>query len=197
MEGGTFFPNGLLRDCSFNSSFTWVFNISVILITIPVLNQCLVPFLREYKPNMRKKIAIGYLLVVLASVCMVAMIGAGERELRSHGGDINGNSTRLLSLCLFSDLDESDYIPLPVRSWVIVVPHFLVSVAEVFINVSCKLQNCKMCIIMVHKGKEKGEKGWSELQLKVDFCGLETKFLHKFMCSIDILYNIPGIHPSL
>ena len=141
MAGGTFFTfsKGLLKQCHFDSNFTWSFNIAVILISIPVLNQCLVPFLREYRPNMRKKIAIGYTLVVLASVCMMAIVGAGELELdHMHTVDHKiKNSTREI-MCLFTDMDKPGWDTIPVRSWVMIVPHFLVSLAEVFINISCE-----------------------------------------------------------
>ena len=141
MAGGTFFTfnEGLLRHCQFNGTFTWSLNIAVILIFIPVLNQCLVPFLREYRPNTRKKIAIGYTLVVLASVSMMAIVGAGELELgHMHTADHRvKNSTREM-MCLFTDMDKAGWDAIPVSSWVMIVPHFLVSLAEVFINISCK-----------------------------------------------------------
>ena len=66
---------------------------------------------------------------------MLAIIEVGESMLH-HSGHYE-NSTRE---CIFiADFDnDPDYIKLPVRSWTIIVPHILISVAEVFINISCK-----------------------------------------------------------
>ena len=81
MEGGSLlvFSAVLLKHCTFDSNFTWILNVVVILVAIPLLNLCVVPYLREYRPNMLKKIAIGYLFVVLTSVCMLVIILAGEK----------------------------------------------------------------------------------------------------------------------
>ena len=135
-QGGTFFKfsTEFLKQCQFEANSTWVLNIAVVLITIPILNQCLVPFLREYRPSMLQKIMIGYLLAIFSSVSMLAVIEVGESVLRHN--DNYENSTHL---CIFSaDLDDPDYVKLPVHSWTIMVPHILTSVAEVFINISCK-----------------------------------------------------------
>ena len=138
MEGESLliFNAVLLKHCNFESKFTWILNVVVILVTIPLLNQCAIPFLREYRPNMLKKIAIGYLLVVLASVSMLAIIGVGENILKLRYSDgIFENSTRM---CLFSNLDNPSFIKLPVYPLSVTVPHVLISVAEIFINISCK-----------------------------------------------------------
>lgn len=136
MEGESplIFNAVLLKHCNFDSNFTWILNVVVILVTIPVLNQCAIPFLREYRLNMLKKIAIGYLLVVLASVSMLAIIGVGENILEYSDGGFE-NSTRM---CLFSDLGHRGFIKLPVHPLSVTVPHVLISVAEIFINISCK-----------------------------------------------------------
>ena len=137
MLGGTLFKfsTGFLKECQFEANFTWVLNIAVVLITILILNQCLVPFLREYRPNMLQKIAIGYLLAILSSVSMLAIIEAGESILRHNGRYENSTHS-----CIFiADFDnDPDYIKLPEHAWTIIVPHLLMSVAEVFINISCK-----------------------------------------------------------
>ena len=85
---------------------------------------------------MRKKIAIGYTLVVLALVCMMAIVGAGELELsHMHSAD---HRAKNYTMCLFTDMDKLGWDTIPVRSWVMIVPHFLASLAEVFINISCE-----------------------------------------------------------
>ena len=136
-EGGNFhkFSTEFLKECQFEANFTWVFNIAVILIAIPILNQCLVPFLREYRPSMLQKIIIGYLLAIFSSVSMLAIIEIGESILR-HSERYENSSRE----CIFvTDFDnDPDYIKLPVSSWTIIVPNVLTSIAEVFINISCK-----------------------------------------------------------
>ena len=133
MEGSLFkFNTMFLKQCQLDSSSTWILNVGVILVAIPILNQCIVPFLREYRPNMLKKIAIGYLLAILASVCMLTINEVGETMLR-RGGHFE-NATQM---CIFIDLDNNEYLKLPVHSWTVIIPSVFISVAEVFINVSC------------------------------------------------------------
>ena len=136
-QGGTLlkFSTEILKQCQFEANFTWVLNIAVVLVTIPILNQCLVPFLREYRPNMLQKIVIGYLLAIFSSVSMLAIVEVGESILRHNGRYENSTHT-----CIFiADFDnDANYIKLPIQSWTIIVPHLLTSVAEVFINISCK-----------------------------------------------------------
>ena len=137
MRGRPFFVVDamLLGHCHFDSDFSWILNVAVVLVTILFLNHCVVPFLREYRPNMLKKIGIGYMLVILTSVCILAIIGAGENGLRHDGRHGYRNATQM---CIFSDLNERGYVKLPIHYGMIVIPHILISMAEVFINVSCK-----------------------------------------------------------
>ena len=136
-HGGTFFTfsTAFLKECQFETNFVWILNVVVILITVPILNLGLIPFLREYRPSILQKIVIGYLLAIFSYISMLAIIEVGESMLH-HSGHYE-NSTRE---CIFiADFDnDPDYIKLPVRSWTIIVPHILISVAEVFINISCK-----------------------------------------------------------
>lgn len=94
---------------------------------------------------MLQKIVVGYLLVILSSVSMLAIIEVGESVLR-HDGRYE-NSTRQ---CIFlTDFDnDPDYTKLPVHSWTIIVPHVLTSVAEILINISCKWDCVRVCVSM-------------------------------------------------
>ena len=127
-----------LERCEFEANPTWFLNVVVILIAIPILNQFLVPFLREYRPNILQKIIIGYVLVIVASVSMLIIIGVGEHH---NGGEFYKNYT---SMCIFIEADpnttvnHSNLMLLPVPAVTLIVPGILVSLAEVFICISCK-----------------------------------------------------------
>ena len=134
------FSTDFLKQCQFDANSTWVFNVAVVLISIPILNQCLVPFLREYQPSMLQKILIGYLFDILSSVGMLAIIEVGESTLR-HSGSYQNSTRECIFLVNFDN--NPDYIKLPVHSWAITIPAVLTSIAEVFINISCK------CVILL------------------------------------------------
>ena len=129
------FSTEFLKHCHLETNSTHVLlNVAAILITILILNQCLVPFLREYRPNMLQKIMIGYLFVILSCVSMLTIVGVGESML--HLSDRHNT-------CIFTaNLSDSasNCIKLPVNPWTIMVPCILTSVAEVFINISCKCE---------------------------------------------------------
>ena len=137
-QGRTFFEfsTGILQQCQFETNFTWILNVVTVLITIPILNQCLFPFLREYRPNILQKILIGYWLAILSYVSMLAIVEVGESVLHHSGHYANSTRECIFSVANFDN--EPDYIKLPINSWTIIVPHILMSVAEVFINISCK-----------------------------------------------------------
>ena len=127
----------ILERCKFESDSTWFLNYVVILIAIPILNQCLVPFLREYRPSILQKIMIGYILVIVASVSLLIIIGVGEHH---NGNAFYGNYT---NACIFIVANENSVadqssIKLAVPSMTLIVPGILVSLAEVFICISCK-----------------------------------------------------------
>ena len=124
-----------LKHCILEADSTWFLNIVVILIAIPILNQCVVPFLREYRPNILQKVMIGYILVIVASVSMLIIIEVGER----HNGKVfYENYTNACIFIIMADQTSAVNIKLAVPSITLMVPGILVSLAEVFICISCK-----------------------------------------------------------
>ena len=68
--------------------------------------------------------------------------GHDHRGHHNHSENISILNHQLM--CIFSDLDSDNYIKLPIPPWTVLIPHMLMSVAEVFIIVSCK-----PCIIIL------------------------------------------------
>lgn len=128
------FMNGpyIFVACGVSDSSVWVVNISVITLAIPIINYCLYPFLREYTPNMRKKIGIGHILTFLSPLVFLILSSVGFTNLVNVGfGEAATNS------CMFNPLPSD--IKNPISSVYILIPHILISLAEIFVIVSSKL----------------------------------------------------------
>ena len=133
MNGSFILPN-TDNKCSFTDGSVWIFNIAVILIAIPILNQCVFPFLREYTPNMQKRIGFGYILTILAPFLLLVLSSVGFGILSSRGQGQNATMS-----CMFSDSSTTPtqgQVRLPVNSVFILLPHMTVSIAEVFVIVA-------------------------------------------------------------
>ncbi len=126
MNGSYVISNQLLSSCNISDSYVWVVNIACIAIAIPIINYVLYPFLREYTPNMRKRIGIGHILTFLSPLVFLV--------LSSVGFSILSDKEAASNLCMFSSLMASGR--LPISSIYILIPHILISLAEVFIIVS-------------------------------------------------------------
>lgn len=123
-----------------SDSFFWIVNIAVILITILLLNQCIFPLLRNYTPNMLKRIGIGYVLTILSVITLLVITFVGQDILEQK----NFNHTaHMYTQCMFTDKNmedpHSDFVFLPINSFVSVIPHGLLSIAEVFFSVTSKI----------------------------------------------------------
>lgn len=122
--------------CIFSNSFVWIFNITGVLVLIPLLNHTLLPFLQEYAPTMLKKIGMGSFILALSPLLLLVITSIGHANVSvnetvtfiDHG---EMNATR----CMFDDVVTS----LPVSLWALVPPFLLVSAAEILVNVSSKL----------------------------------------------------------
>lgn len=117
------------RGCTFRTSVTWSFNVLAVLIFIPIINYCILPFLREYAPTMLLKIAIGIGILILAVCSLLGLVAAQFTEFSKH----NQNLT-----CLFHTSSAQSQDELPLSIWWLLLPYSLVSLAEVLINVSSK-----------------------------------------------------------
>ena len=120
--------------CSLTDDSVWLFNIGLILITIPILNQCVFPFLREYTPNMQKRIGLGYILTILAPFLLLILSSVGYGILNSRG---QGHKATMS--CMFNEnatTPPGGHVLLPVPSELVLLPHATVSIAEVFVIVA-------------------------------------------------------------
>ena len=139
------FEVSVLDHCTVSDSFVWIVNIAVILITIPVLNQCIFPFLRNYTPNMLKRIGIGCVLIIFSVGALFLITLVGQSVLQHNGKLLEATNS-----CMFTedDMDHpgTEFIFLPVNSFLAMIPQVLLSLAEVFVNVSSKLMILLLCI---------------------------------------------------
>ncbi len=111
--------NTLIGSCT----SVWVVNIVFIVLAIPVINYCLYPFLREYTPNMQKRIGIGHFLVFLSPFFLLILSSVGFAHVGSQ-----------------SEVATHSCMPihLGISSYYILIPHVLASLAEIFIVISSK-----------------------------------------------------------
>ena len=122
--------NDLLNNCIFSDKFTFTFNSVTILFIIPLLVHIIYPFLREYVPNMLKRIGLGFFLASI-SVLMSLFLSA-EGTKRDH-------SSSCMFTANFSSWEErNSYSNNPAPDYLIMIPHFFYTMAEIFINVTSK-----------------------------------------------------------
>ena len=127
------FSIGPMGGCEFSDKFVIAFNVVLVLILIPILNFVLFPFLREYMPNMLKRIGMGMFLSLLAQISTLAISGAGAR--RSWA-----NNDRQCMFYADFETDPPDYKYSPVSEFYVLIPLVLITMAEVFIHISSELQ---------------------------------------------------------
>ena len=118
------------QECEGDSS-VWIVNAAFIWVAIPVINYFLYPFLREYSPNMRKRIGIGHILAFLSPLVFLVLSSVGFSTLtqQGHGGAATNS-------CIFNSSSLEVSTTLPISSVYILIPHLLISLAEIFIIVS-------------------------------------------------------------
>jgi len=133
-----------LQDTNFHCTpSVWVFNMVAILMTIPLLDQFLYPFLRHYVPNMLKRIGIGYILLIVSATLLILYEGIGHNV--NQPNTVGSNAT----LCMFEETSETKE-HLELSSWLVLLPYVLISVAEVFVMVTGMLKcACKSHTFML------------------------------------------------
>ena len=122
----------LIQSCT--STGIWVVNILFIVLAIPVINYCLYPFLREYTPNMQKRIGIGHFLLFLSPFVLLLLSSVGFARLYNEG-----QSEAATHSCMFVNTSSLP-IHLDISSYYILMPHILASLAEIFIVVASEFQ---------------------------------------------------------
>ena len=118
-----------IGNCKLSDSAVWTINVITISIAIPLLNQVIYPYLREYTPSMLKRIGIGYVLALISSLLLVILEGAGHHQ--------SGAAKNLTERCMFTASRDGEHLEM--SSWLILLPYTAINLAEVFIFVSCEL----------------------------------------------------------
>ena len=111
--------NLAVKECPISGTSWWAINVVIIVVLIPLLNQCLYPYLREYTPSMLKRIGIAYFMIFLTPLILLLYEGIGHH---ASGGEH----------CIFLHNSEK----LEISSWLLLLPIFTISVGEVFISIS-------------------------------------------------------------
>lgn len=128
------FQANVLMNCTVTGSFSLMVNILVILVVIPLMNQCVYPFLRNYTPNMLKRIGIGCILIISSvfGFLLITAIGQGILSERQQL-DIATQT------CMFNTNDnQTDFIALPLNSFITLLPQLLLGLSEVFVYITSK-----------------------------------------------------------
>ena len=122
------FSLGSLKHCGSTQSVAWLLNVVSILVIIPLLDKLVFPCLREYTPNMLKRIGIGYFLSILSPLILLVLEGVGH-----HQSELSVNTTQQ---CMFKETQVSGADPLELSSAWVVLPHFFITLTEIFIYIS-------------------------------------------------------------
>ena len=125
MQGNPFvITNSSANSCTFLDSWSWLFNVGPIIIFIPILNFVIFPLLREYTPNMQKRIGIGYILAILSPLSLLIISSMGYVMLTAAGEDAS-------RACFLN----KPQFHIPINHWTVLLPHLVISLSEVFVMV--------------------------------------------------------------
>ena len=122
----------ILQKCKIftdTGKFIYVLNAFLVLMAVPVINNILYPFLREYLPNMRKRIGVGSLLSVLSVLSAFILSVIGSTRDRTH---------QEYQCMFFTDNVQKDYDFSPVSGYYVIISLVLITIGEIFINVTCE-----------------------------------------------------------
>jgi hypothetical protein len=120
-----------IGECSFTDNISHFTNVFVVLITIPILNNILYPFLREYLPSMMKRLGVGSALLFLSVFSMVIISAVGSRRISEQ------NDIQCMFAANFSNtavLKEYSYSEVP--GSFIAIPQVFITLAEILIHVT-------------------------------------------------------------
>ena len=112
---------------------TAVLNPVVIIILIPIMDQLIFPFLRDFTPSTLKRIGIGWASLVLVS--FISMLYEAVKYDQSHNED----------KCMFNLHEGDSTSSLSLSFWLFLLPQFLLSVSFMLIKTSSKL-TCSVCL---------------------------------------------------
>ena len=123
------FSIGSLKHCGSTQSSVWLLNVVSILVIVPLLDKIVFPCLREYTPNMLKRIGIGYFISILSPLVLLVLEGVGH-----HQSGLTGIAT--VQQCMFKETQVPAADPLELSSAWVVLPHLFITLAEIFTYVS-------------------------------------------------------------
>ena len=128
------FKVGVLGECHFQDKVVLGVNVVMVLIIIPLLNSIVYPFLREYMPNMVKRIGLGAIFAVLAQLSMLILSGVGSR--RDFGA---GRHDQCAFFTNFTNITATkEYVYSSVPEYYALIPLFLITLAEILVNITSK-----------------------------------------------------------
>ena len=122
------FSIGSLKHCGSTQSSVWLLNVVSILLIIPLLDKIVFPCLREYTPNMLKRIGIGYFISIISPLTLLVLEGVGHHQ--------SGPSVNTTQQCMFKETQVPAADPLELSSAWVVLPHFFITLTEIFIYIS-------------------------------------------------------------
>ena len=137
------FAHPTQNHCAYSESSVWILNIGVIIIFIPFLNFCLYPLVRDYMPNMQKRIGIGHILALSSPTVLLTLSAIGVGMLRLGPG--------VTQSCMFESSEHHHHRHiLPINSHYVILPHITISLAEVLVIVSSELPCMPKCVCYSH-----------------------------------------------
>lgn len=127
------FKIGKLGECFFSDRFSLLFNVSLILLLVPIVNSVLHPFLREYMPNMLKRIGVGSIMALLSLFSIVFISAAGNKRHWAY----SRHDEQCMFSANFSDATVQDrYDYSHVSEFYVIIPQVLITLAEIFIHIT-------------------------------------------------------------
>ncbi len=124
-------------------------NAVTILLIIPLLNNVLYPFLRDYLPNMLKRFGAGLVCAVLSLLTMFALSAAGSNRPRDYP------DTQCMFSADFSNISaDNSYVYNEVSEYLIILPHTLITLSEILINVTSKFMILQHIQTMGHQSMQ-------------------------------------------
>lgn len=126
-----------IGDCNLSDKLPLAANVVMVLLFIPILNSLIYPFLREYMPNMVKRIGIGGIMAILAQVSILVISAVGTRREWTPQSTAENQCMLLTN---FTNFNNSGFIERyafsPVSEFYVLIPLFLITWAEVLINIT-------------------------------------------------------------
>ena len=122
------------NHCSFKLN-EWAFNVWIILLAIPIIDQCVYPFLRQFAPNMLKRFGMSYILLVCSAgiLCLFEIIG---HRAQRESSDAAAAANCMFDTTFAEEHQCAHHEDLYLSAYLTLVPIFMASIAEIFLKVT-------------------------------------------------------------